>query len=93
MVTPVGLDQELPVSLEDQLSQGPLSQPATGEETLCVPVLKNVVSDPPFVGGTFIPIDTTTLPIAGSQSTSMWMIPVIIAGIGIGVFVIMRVRK
>jgi len=41
------------------------------------------------VGGTFIPIDTTTLPIAGLQSTSMWMIP-ILAGIGIGVFVIMR---
>jgi len=42
------------------------------------------------VGGTYIPIDTTTLPIAGAQSTSMWMIPVILAGIGIGIFVIRK---
>jgi len=48
-----------------------------------------LVGGPP-VGGTYIPIDTTTLPIAGAQSTSMWMIPVILAGIGIGVFVIKR---
>ncbi len=42
------------------------------------------------IGGTFIPIDTTALLLAGVQSISMWMIPVVIAGIGIGVFVIKR---
>jgi len=42
------------------------------------------------VGGTFIPIDTSALLLAGVQSISMWMIPVILAGIGIGVFVIKR---
>jgi len=41
------------------------------------------------VGGTSIPIDTTALLLAGVQSISMWMIP-ILAGIGIGVFVIIR---
>jgi len=40
------------------------------------------------VGGTMIPIDTTALLLAGVQSISMWMIPVVIAGIG--VFVIKR---
>ena len=42
------------------------------------------------VGGTMIPIDTTALLLAGVQSISMWMIPVVAAGIGIGIFVIKR---
>jgi len=42
------------------------------------------------IGGTLIPIDTTTLLLAGVQSISMWMIPVVAAGIGIGIFVIKR---
>jgi len=42
------------------------------------------------VGGTYIPIDQSALLLAGVQSISMWMIPVVIAGIGIGVFVIKR---
>jgi len=44
-------------------------------------------------GGELIPIDQTALLLAGVQSVSMWMIPVVIAGIGIGVFVTMRTRK
>jgi len=40
------------------------------------------------VGGTYIPIDQSALLLAGVQSISMWMIPVVIAGIG--VFVIKR---
>ena len=42
------------------------------------------------IGGTNIPIDQTALLLAGIQSISMWMIPVVIAGIGIGIFVIKR---
>jgi len=45
---------------------------------------------PPVVGGTFVPIDNTALILAGAQSISMWMIPVVIAGIGIAIFVIKR---
>ena len=57
------------------------------------------LSDPRFIafdtlqipiGGTYIPIDQTALLLAGVQSISMWMIPVILAGIGIGVFVVIR---
>ena len=40
------------------------------------------------VGGTDISIDQSALLLAGVQSISMWMIPVVIAGIGIGVFVL-----
>ena len=43
-----------------------------------------------LVGGTHLPIDTTALLLAGVQSISMWMIPVVLVGIGIGVFVIKR---
>jgi len=42
-----------------------------------------------IIGGEIIPINTTALLLAGVQSISMWMIPVL-AGIGIGVFVIKR---
>ena len=42
------------------------------------------------IGGISIPIDQSALLLAGVQSISMWMIPVVIAGIGIGVFVIKR---
>jgi len=42
------------------------------------------------IGGTLIPIDTTTLLLAGVQSISMWMIPVVAAGVGVSVFVIKR---
>jgi len=42
------------------------------------------------IGGTMIPIDTTALLLASVQSISMWMIPVVAAGIVIGVFVIKR---
>jgi len=42
------------------------------------------------IGGTFIPIDQSALLLAGVQSISMWMIPVVVAGVVIGVFVIKR---
>jgi len=42
------------------------------------------------IGGISILIDQSALLLAGVQSVSMWMIPVILAGIGIGVFVIKR---
>jgi len=45
------------------------------------------------VGGEIIPLDQTALLLAGAQSISMWMIPVVVSGAGIGVFVIMRTRK
>jgi len=42
------------------------------------------------VGGTLIAIDTTALLLTGVQSISMWMIPVVAAGVVIGIFVIKR---
>jgi len=41
------------------------------------------------VGGNILPIDSTALLLAGAQSTT-WMIPVILSGIGIGLFVVSR---
>jgi len=45
---------------------------------------------PVTVGGSDVTINTSALLLAGVQSISMWMIPVVIAGIGIGVFVIKK---
>jgi len=44
------------------------------------------------VGGEFLPIDSTALLLASAQSFS-WMIPVILSGIGIGLFVVTRKSK
>ena len=51
---------------------------------------QNSLVPPITIGGTFVPIDQSALLLAGVQSISMWMIPVILAGIGIAVFVIKR---
>jgi len=51
-------------------------------------IVVNAPEQDPVVGGTLIAIDKTALLLAGVQSISMWMIPVVVAGIGIGVFVI-----
>jgi len=42
-----------------------------------------------IVGGEFLPIETTSLLLANAQTFS-WMIPVILSGIGIGLFVVSR---
>jgi len=42
-----------------------------------------------LVGGEFLPIETTSLLLAGAQSYS-WMIPVVLSVLGIGLFVVSR---
>ena len=73
-------------------------RPNPDSETIIIQLDSNVIlveiwtksfNDQP-VGGTFIPIDQSALLLAGVQSISMWMIPVVIAGAGIGVIVIKR---
>jgi hypothetical protein len=59
-----------------------------GLEKLCVPALKTIQDI--VIGGFDIPINTSSLLLAGVSSVSMWMIPVVIAGVGIGIFVIKR---
>ncbi len=39
------------------------------------------------VGGEIIPIDKIALLLAGAQMTTVWLIPIIVAGIGIGIVV------
>jgi len=60
-------------------------------DVLCVMAMKMEPTPPtpPPVGGEFIPIETTSLLLANTQSFS-WMIPVVLAGIGIGLFVVSR---
>jgi len=44
------------------------------------------------VGGEFLPIETTSLILAGAQSFS-WMIPVVLSVLGIGLFVVSRKKE
>ena len=54
-------------------------------------VIENAPILPEFfvIGGEIIPIEATSLILAGAQSFS-WMIPVVLSGIGIGLFAIRR---
>ena len=53
-----------------------------------LPIAFDVSSVPDqAVGGSIIPIDTTSLLLAGTQMTASWMIPAIIAAIGIGIVI------
>ena len=39
------------------------------------------------VGGELIPLDTTMILLAGTQTTASWLIPVIVSAIGIGIII------
>jgi len=39
------------------------------------------------VGGELIPLDTTMVLLAGTQTIAAWMIPVIVSAIGIGIVI------
>ena len=54
--------------------------------TISIP---GIVNECPVVGGELIPIETTSLLLAGAQSFS-WMIPVTLSVLGIGLFVVSR---
>ncbi len=49
-----------------------------------------VTTSTTLVGGEFLPIDSTALLLAGAQMTAAWLIPVLVAGAGIGLFVFSR---
>ena len=52
------------------------------------PVQNNLVlTGPTMVGGELIPLDTTMVLVAGTQTTAAWMIPVIVSAIGIGIVI------
>ncbi len=40
-----------------------------------------------MVGGDIIPLDTTMILVAGTQTTAAWMIPVIVSAIGIAIVI------
>jgi len=48
--------------------------------------------DSQVIGGEIIPIETTSLILAGAQSFS-WMIPVVLSVLGIGLFVVTRKKE
>jgi len=50
---------------------------------------QNACQAPQVIGGELLSIDSTALILAGAQSFS-WMIPVVLSGIGIGLFVVSR---
>ena len=54
-----------------------------------------IPDDPDFVGGEFLPIDSTALVLAGLQTSAIWMLPVLagVAGSAFGVLYIKSRRN
>jgi len=77
------------LTLQDQLVDPYHMVLELTEVEFCTVALKILVSTAP-IGGTIIPIDTTSLLLVGAQMTAVWLIPVIVAGIG---FAIVIARK
>ena len=69
-------------------AQGPGTSPAT-DDYFFVTYFLGPPPSPPVVGGELLPIESTSLLLASAQTFS-WMIPVILSGIGIGLFVVSR---
>jgi len=68
----------------------PFTELIIGEEhEVCLVADKQVLQ---LIGGSLIPIDSTSFLLAGAQIAASWMIPVVVAGIGIG-FVVLRKFK
>jgi len=77
-------NEEALVSLQIPLDVLNLAFDCTGQ------LLLDSSPQPPVVGGELLPIDTTALLVAGTQTGAAWMIPVIVSGIG---FAIVLARK
>jgi len=57
-------------------------------------VVDTISFDKKIVGGEFLPIDTTTLLLAGVQTNASWIFPVVLLAAGIGlVFLRKRVSN
>ena len=61
--------------------------PGTIDASQTPTVVCDFVNSPIRVGGEMIPVDSTSLLVAGAQSSAAWMIPVIVATIGIGIVI------
>ncbi len=84
-------DTSLHTSCSAPLSPGISGSVTIGSVTHTLTVVNVVGGDKecraPEIGGELLPIDTTMVLLAGSQMTAAWMIPVIVAGIGIGIVI------
>jgi len=71
--------------MQDSTTCPGIIDPQTTPTIVC-----DFVNSPIKVGGEMIPVDSTSLLVAGAQANALWLIPVVIAGIG---FAIVIARK
>jgi hypothetical protein len=86
-VTKSLLDNGQPLTHEEMIGIAQLSSFMIIGNVESISVIDDGVES--VVGGEIIPIETTSLILAGSQSFS-WMIPLVLSGIGIGIFIATR---
>ena len=54
-------------------------------------VIDSVSFGEPRVGGELIPLDTTSLLVAGAQMNAVWLIPVIVSAVGVGIVILRKI--
>ena len=45
------------------------------------------IQEVPRVGGEFLPVDTTSLLLAGTHTTASWLVPIIAVAAGFGIII------
>ncbi len=80
--------EALGVSADGSVIVGIATNSAGDQEAFMTILIRNIP-----VGGTLIPIDSTSLILAGSQMTASWLIPVLVAGAGVGLVLVSKKSK
>ncbi len=53
-------------------------------------IINEIFTDALAIGGEIIPIESTAVLLAGAQTTSSWLIPVIVSAVGISIVLVRR---
>lgn len=62
----------------------------TNDKELAQVSMQVKVGEIPPIGGSILPIDSAALLLAGTQTSALWILPVVLSGIGVAVFILRR---
>jgi len=88
ILSQIAFDPALPLRLDEQISDTDNS--VTALDKLCTDAIKTV-----DIAGTFIPINSIAILLAGGQMTAAWILPALVAvsGIAYGIDIARKYHK
>ncbi len=90
---PVGMTEVVTTLVGNTLKSGIFGDHFSSNEVFLFESSIIIPPPPVLIGGTILPLDTMSLALAGIQTSASWMIPVVVAGIGIGLVVLRKFRN